>query len=396
MSEATAGRPPLWGRERSLREPTKEAHRSLRREGIKPLLLLFVARNGLPYKAARRHDPLGNSNMNDSTAWGIHAGRTGDADSLFLKGGCVAIGWSKLGDLSKLPADREAFKAALQQTYPETKPGAIPTTAGMLFRFAHEIQKGDLVIYPSKQDRCVHIGTCAGPYRFDASDKVDYGSRRAVKWEKHIPRTQFSQGALNEIGSALSLFQVRNYLEEFKAAFAGKSQPVPVATDPAVAAVSEDSEQSTRDFILKSLSQKLKNHPFEGFIAHLLQTMGYRTRGVPKGPDGGVDIIAHRDELGFEPPLIKVQVKSTEGTIGNHDTSALYGHVSDKEFGLLVCLGSFTKQAKDFAKSKSNLRLIDGEELVDLILARYEQFNSHYKSLLPLKRIYVPEPVAEE
>jgi restriction system protein len=334
--------------------------------------------------------------MNENYAWGIRAGQSGDADTLFLKENCVAIGWSKVGDLSKLPADREAFKAALVAKYPWTKPGAVPTTAGMLYRFAHEIQPGDFVIYPSKRDRCVHLGTCTGPYHFDASDTVDYGSRRPVKWEKSIPRTQFSQGALNEIGSALSLFQVRNYLEEFKAAFAGKSQPVPVATDPAIAAVSEDSEQSTRDFILKTLAQKLKGHPFEDFVAHLLQTMGYRTRGVPEGPDGGVDIIAHRDELGFEPPLIKVEVKSTEGTIGNHDTSALYGHVSDKEFGLLVCLGSFTKQAKDFAKSKSNLRLIDGEELVDLILARYEQFDSHYKSLLPLKRIYVPEPVAEE
>jgi hypothetical protein len=33
-----------------------------------------------------------------------------------------------------------------------------------------------------------------------------------------------------------------------------------------------------------------------------------------KGADGGVDIIAHKDELGFEPPIIKVQVKSKEGT----------------------------------------------------------------------------------
>src|ERR1035441_35444 len=28
--------------------------------------------------------------------------------------------------------------------------------------------------------------------------------------------------------------------------------------------------------------------------------MGYCTRVSPEGPDGGVDIIAHRDELGFE------------------------------------------------------------------------------------------------
>lgn len=336
--------------------------------------------------------------MNDNYAWGIHAGKSGDADSLFMQKNCVAIGWSKLGDLSKLPNDREDFKAALVAKYPETKAGAVATTAGMLYRFIHELKVGDLVIYPATKaaERRVHLGTCTGPYFFDPTDTVDYGSRRPMKWEKSLPRTQFSQGALNEIGSALSLFQVRNYVEEFKAVRAGKAQPVPVATDPAVAAVSEDTEQNTRDFILKTLAQKLKGHPFEDFVAHLLQTMGYRTRVVLPGPDGGVDIIAHKDELGFEPPLIKVQVKSTEGALNNQDTSALYGHVSEKEFGLIVCLGTFQKSARDFARSKSNLRLIDGDDLVDLVLEHYERFNSHYKSLLPLKRIYVPEPVSEE
>lgn len=40
--------------------------------------------------------------------------------------------------------------------------------------------------------------------------------------------------------------------------------------------------------------------------------------------------------------------------------SSLYGKVAPREFGLLVTLGSYTNQAKKFAKSKSNLRLIDG------------------------------------
>ncbi len=61
----------------------------------------------------------------------------------------------------------------------------------------------------------------------------------------------------------------------------------------------------------------------------------------------------------------------------------------------LRALGSFSAKANAFAKSKSNLRLIDGEELVELIFAHYEQFDSRYKALIPLKRIFVPEPVEE-
>jgi restriction system protein len=34
------------------------------------------------------------------------------------------------------------------KTYPDAKPGAIPTNAGQLFRFVHEMQVGDLVAYP--------------------------------------------------------------------------------------------------------------------------------------------------------------------------------------------------------------------------------------------------------
>ena len=53
--------------------------------------------------------------------------------------------------------------------------------------------------------------------------------------------------------------------------------------------------------------------------------------------------------------------------------------VENEEFGLLVTLEKFTNQAKNFAANKSNLRLIDGDELVDLILQHYERFDSKYK-----------------
>ena len=32
------------------------------------------------------------------TIWGIHAGKTGDADRLFLNENCIAVGWVKMGD----------------------------------------------------------------------------------------------------------------------------------------------------------------------------------------------------------------------------------------------------------------------------------------------------------
>jgi len=327
------------------------------------------------------------------TLWGIHAGKTGDADTLFLKKNVIAIGWHHIGDLAKLQPDRDAFKAAVAKAYPDKKPGAIPNNAGQLFRFVHEMKTGDLVAYPSKRDRQIHLGRVEGEYRFDAKLEPGYPNLRPVRWLKSVSRTSFSQGALYEIGSAMSLFQIKNYAEEFRAALEGKTASPPVDQDESVAVVAEEIEQTTRDFILKRLAQELKGHPLAKFVGHLLGTMGYRTRVSPEGPDGGVDIVAHKDELGFEPPIIKVQVKSTEGNIGDPTVSALYGKVGQGEFGLLVTLGGFTNQARNFAKAKSNFRLIDGNELVDLILQHYDQFDSRYKGLFPLKRVYVPEAI---
>jgi len=327
----------------------------------------------------------------EAVIWGIHGGRTGDADSLFLKHNQVAVGWDKMGDLSLLAADREAFKAKVQEVYPDKKPGAIPNNAGQLFRFVHEMKVGDIIVYPSKNDHQIHLGTIEGNYQFNAKLEPSYPHLRAVKWLRAVPRTQFTQGALYEIGSSMSLFKVSNYAEEFRAALEGKAVPLPVPKDDSVARVAADIEETTQDFILKTLAQELKGHPLTDFVAHLMNTMGYRTSVSEEGPDGGVDILAHKDELGFEPPIIKVQVKSTEGNIGDPVVSALYGKVGTNEYGLLVTLGGFTAQAINFARSKSNLRLIDGRKLVDMILQHYEQFDSRYKGLLPLKRVYVPE-----
>jgi restriction system protein len=123
--------------------------------------------------------------------------------------------------------------------------------------------------------------------------------------------------------------------------------------------------------------------------------MGYRTVEGKRGPDEGVDIIAHRDELKLDPPIIKVQVKSGAGNVGRKEAQELLGCLGHGEYGLLVTIAGFTSQATDFVKGKSSIRLLDGEALVGLILEHYEDLEPRYKSLIPLKRVYVPQPMAE-
>jgi restriction system protein len=334
--------------------------------------------------------------MSENVIWGIHAGRTGDADLLFLKQNCIALGWDAMGDLSKLAADREAFKQRYVQAYPNAKKGGVATVSGVPFRFLHEMKLGDLVAYPSKLDKQVHIGSIVGEYRFEPSGEKGYPHRRKVKWLKHVPRLDFTQGALYEIGSALSLFQIKNYADEFRAVVEGSgTAAVAVDQDATVSVVTDEIEDTTRDFVLKRLAQQLKGLPLEGFVVHLLQCMGYHARLTPKN-EPSVDVIAHKDDLGIEPPIIKVQVKSSPGTATDKDVSALYGKLSHGEYGLFITLGTFSPQSRNFEQSKGNLRLIDGDDLVELIFQHYEKFDSQHKGLLPLKRVYVPQILESE
>ncbi len=167
------------------------------------------------------------------------------------------------------------------------------------------------------------------------------------------------------------------------------------AEDVTVARVADDIEETTKDFILKQLARDLKGIPFESFVVHLLECMGYHAR-LTRTNEPSVDIIAHKDHLGIEPPIIKVQVKSGDGSISDRDVSALYGKLAQGEYGLFITLGDFTGEALRFERSKSNLRLINGDEVVQLIFDNYEKFDTRHKGLLPLRSVYIPETSISE
>ena len=318
--------------------------------------------------------------------WGIH---TKD-DNLFLKDNLIAIGWHEMGDLSKIEANRDAFKEKYTATYPDAKKGSIATGAGMLYRFCYEAQVGDYVVFPSKINREVNIGVVEGDYNYDAS-QPDYVQTRKVKWLKHLPRTAFSQGALYEIGSAMSFFTVKNYADEFMAALDKdfKKNYSSDTEDESVGATAEDIIENTKDFVLKELSRQLKGYDLENFVADLLRAMGYRTKVSPQGGDSGIDITAYKDEL---PPRILVQVKSQNGDINESTIQSLKGAMREGDYGLFVTLSNYTKNAQKYLESTPIIRGINGTELVELILKYYDDLSEKYQKMIPLKMVYIPVP----
>ena len=325
--------------------------------------------------------------------WGIHLEWHSGVDQ--KPPADIAIGWDELGDLSAL-ASREAVKARFASVWPGEKPGAVPIKAGILYRFAQEMQVGDVVVYPSKPDRMVHIGRIAGPYEHRPANVGGYVHRRRVTWLASVPRAQISQPALYEIGSAVTLFQISNNADEFLAAAAGQPFKAAEVDEGSAAEIGEQAAETVEDFIIKRLKNGLSPEQFEGFVAELLRSMGYFARTTRYAGDGGVDIIAHKDELGFEPPIIKVQCKQTLATIGGPTVQQLLGAIQAGEHALFVTLGDYSSDAVRIERGKSNLRLIGGADLVGLILNNYESFEPRFKSLLPLKRSYAPSALAGE
>ena len=293
--------------------------------------------------------------------WGIHT----QDDNLFLKNDVIAIGWSDMGDLGNIDANRDAFKEKYTQIYPDAKKGSITTGAGMLYRFCHEIQGGDYVVFPSKSNREVNIGVVESEYIYD-SNQPEYVQTRKVKWLQHLPRMVFSQGALYEIGSAMSLFSVKNYADEFLSVldkdfmknYSSDSE------DESVGATADDIIEGTKDFILKEL-----------------------TTISPQGGDSGIDITAYKDEL---PPRILVQVKSQDGDIKETTIQSLKGAMREGDYGLFVTLSNYTKNAQKYLDSTPIIRGINGTELVELILKYYDDLSDKYRKMIPLKQVYIP------
>lgn len=332
------------------------------------------------------------------TLWGIH----NDQPDLDLIGGeFVSIGWHQLGDLHPYEGARDLLKKALVDAFPEAKAGAIPVWAGVLHRFAFEMNIGDLVIAPNKADRTLSFGRIESDYYWD-SDADVHPNRRRVTWlATGVPRVLFSQAARNEIGSAVTLFRVKRYAHEFLDYLklpTGKPLDVTVPTPSDDAAIESAEEEPnaeriqtyTSDFLIESL-HKLNPYRFEHFTAALLRAMGYRAQATQASGDGGVDVIAYRDPLGLEPPIIKVQCKRTIGTVGAPEVQKLAGALAlgGSEVGLFITLGSYSADAIHIERIRQDLRLVTGTGLVSLILAHYEDLEPEWRRLIPMRQVYV-------
>ena len=335
--------------------------------------------------------------MNCRRIWCVRAGARGEADALFLKKNQIAISFAEVDDdATKLPAARAAFKDAFARAAPTAPQGSIPVAAGQLFRFVHEVSIGDYIIYPRKSDRTLRWGEVVEPYVFEADGASAFAHRRGVRWLGTLARDAFTQGALYELGSMLVLFEAKAFADEFRRKFGdpGGSRETD-AGEGGEGEIMRDIEETTRDFISRRIRADLKGYALEPFVADLFRAMGYNARATRRHRDEGVDVVAHRDELGIEPPIVKIQVKAHDANIGADSVKAFYAMVDERDVGIFITTGDYTTGAADFARSKGNLKLVDGPGFVGLIQKYYDRLDLKFRRQIPLRQVLVPDVPAE-
>ena len=125
--------------------------------------------------------------------------------------------------------------------------------------------------------------------------------------------------------------------------------------------------------ILDTLTHQHPNH-FEHTILDLLEAVGYgRAHHLGRTGDGGIDGIIDQDPLGIV--RLYVQAKRWTKSVGEPEVRTFSGSLDPHGAtrGLLITTSDFTDTARRTAETISagnkHIRLVDGEELAQLILS---------------------------
>jgi restriction system protein len=344
--------------------------------------------------------------------WGVRSGKYGEREALALDRGLAVIGWDELPDLTGVES-RDQLRALLLTTYPDDKPKTLSNWESQIWPFVRVMSKGEPIVLPLKQRSGFALGRINGPYSY-AEHGGEWLHTRPVEWVREVPRSAFAQDVQSSFGAFLTVFQVyRNEAEQrVQAVMAGKPDPAlsgsPLKVSQGTSeqpvsgvAVSEidpiiNIEQVAEDGIRYRIATVFKGHKLSALVGALLETEGYRAVVSPPGADGGVDILAGKGPLGFDPPRLVVQVKSQDSAVDVSVLRELQGVMRQfgAEQGLLVAWGGVTKVlAREAQRLFFEIRIWDSGDLVRALQQNYDQLSEDLKTDLPLKRVWA---LAEE
>jgi restriction system protein len=332
--------------------------------------------------------------------WGVRAGRHGDNESYAIDNNVVVIGWDDLGDLGKC-GSREQIAELMANTYKDVKPTTLPIWTGEVWAFKSRIHEGDIVVLPLKTRSAIAIGRISGPYLYREQAPAGACHQRGVTWLRtDLPRSDVDQDLLFSLGSTLTVFQLRRAnAEQRLLGIAEGKRAAPPAPEAEVNVSSEetpiDVEEYARDQVSNYLGRKFRGHDLARLIGGILVAQGYKIQLSPPGADGGVDIIAGQGPMGFDPPRMAVQVKSSDSPVDVGVLRELQGVMPNfsADRGLIVSWGGFRDSViRESRRLFFSIRLWDAGAVVNALQDIYERLPAELKTEIPLRRVWYVAP----
>lgn len=139
--------------------------------------------------------------------------------------------------------------------------------------------------------------------------------------------------------------------------------------------------------------RQMSDRDFEFEIGKVYSRLGYQTQVTKRSGDGGVDVIATKDD---ETIYIQCKHYSAKTHLGAPELQAFWGCCSGNGIskGIMVCTSSLTKDARSFAnKLKGKLEIVGMKELLELDKAFFQshpinsqrQFTDAFRSFISSK-----------
>lgn len=124
------------------------------------------------------------------------------------------------------------------------------------------------------------------------------------------------------------------------------------------------------DSVITQLSS-MDGYRFESFVSDLWSTRGWKTTVTKQSNDSGIDVIALKSDPFSQKHLIQAKCYSSGNKVNSKEVqqySSLKQQVEGVDAVVIVTTTGFTSQAEKLS-SKLNVKLIDGDSLIELILA---------------------------
>ena len=307
------------------------------------------------------------------------------------------IGWQETGDL-KDKKDKSKIAEVVEKTRfkkthsKKAKEGII----GQLHNFRSNIKPGHIIVLPLKtQPGKIAAGRATGNYKFrkvEEKDKEGRHTQAVEKWEivdkinaKHIQNVQSAlhgRYCINigqDILKLLSVQQTVSQLDRDGICYKLVERFEKImkeGVDPELTKTHEDSKID--------IEIKISPTQFEELVAYILDEERYTTCLTPVSGDGGVDVMAMKDN---ETTFVQVKMKKDEIDLKKEAPNLQKVMKSfSVNYGILVNWGGFDEKIKqEVQQSQSKITLWDKKEFMDL-------FKKHYKKLPEEIRNKIPRP----